>query len=205
MSVCLLAIDPGKSSGLAVFRGDSLVTVERVKSEPGDPWAKLEALRKGLSALGIATGAADPVFEIGVSTVVEAQFLGRDVHAMLDVAKSATTWEVAARLLGCKVLDREYPSTWQAAYGWQGRGRDAKWRRKQIHRLAVQQYGDRLGPYQKQIDVHCAALIGAVALMRLHGWNGKHDTPCKGFEWIHEERTCQRATPVAPLPSDTRG
>ena len=185
----LIAVDPGRSSGLAAFSGVALRSVARVKSESISPWRKLDALRVALRSLEVPTTRGGKVRGMRVHFVTEAQFMGRDVRALLDIARNAACWEVCALVLGCELLPQEHPASWQAAFGWHGKGKSTAWRRQQMQRVVDERYGPSMGPLAEQIDVQCAAFIGTVAMMRASGWEGKHDVACEDFEWVRAERS----------------
>jgi len=185
----VIAVDPGRSSGVAAFSGVSLRSVAHVKTDAIDPWRKLDALRSALRSLDVPTTRGGKVRGMRVHFVTEAQFLGRDVRALLDIARNAACWEVCAQLLGCELLPQEHPASWQAAFGWHGKGKSTAWRKRQMCRVAEDRYGAALGPLAGQIDVQCATFIGAVASMRLGGWAGKHDVAALDWEWVRAERS----------------
>jgi hypothetical protein len=185
----LIAVDPGRSSGIAAIDGQAVVRADRVRSTAGDPWPKLQAIRAGLRALGLSLTDGGRLESLAcVGFVTEAQYLGRNPQSMLSVSESATAWEVCARLIGCEVREREHPASWQAAFGLNRKGGTKAWRKQRMRQIidaAAQGIPD-------QDDVHCAILLGVVSQMRAAGWGGDYATTCGEFAWVAEVREHSR-------------
>lgn len=186
----LIAVDPGRSSGIAAVDGEVVIWADRVRSAAGDPWPKLQAIRAALRALGLSLTDGGRLEALAcVGFVTESQYLGRNPQSMLAVAESATAWEVCARLIGCEVREREHPASWQAAFGLNRKGGTKAWRKQRMRQIidAATACG-----IPDQEDVHCAVLLGIVSQMRAAGWGGDYATSCAGFAWVAEVREHSR-------------
>ena len=112
-----IAIDPGSTSGLAVWVGDRCVHVERVTPAGYlDYRARSLAIRGGLRAAGVETG--DGRADGLVWLVTEAQYVGQTgaVKSAQTVHAGAVAWEIIGSMLGCSIVEGVYPVSWRARY-----------------------------------------------------------------------------------------
>lgn len=188
--VLLIAVDPGASSGVAVYAEGRLVHVERVQSHAVDPWPKIGAIRRAGRALDLpATAGGKLVGSPRAYFATEDQYLGHgNAQSMAELARNAACWETCAAIMGYTVRPRENPKVWQAAYGLHGRGKNHAWRAERIREIVAAQCNG-LAALAEQEDVQAAILLGAVAAMRLHGWSGILNEGQPPYEWVRHWRT----------------
>ena len=120
----LIAIDPGKHSGLALLLDGVLRYAETVTSEfPTQIGPKINAVRRALTFIDDVTPDHKLTF------VTEAQFLkGGPVRfkSVSQIVRSATCWEVLARVQGWSIAHPVWPSTWQKLWKMTGKSPQLK-------------------------------------------------------------------------------
>lgn len=175
----IVAVDPGKTSGVALVDGARLVYAGKVVSEDVDPYPKVRELRK---ALELAGGEQRLYF------VTEAQYIGntKAIASTIQVVRNAATWAVCARLLKIGDLGTVWPASWQALFGLSGGGADRAMVDKLRWNLVARRFGTVLGRTGRDPNVQSALLIGLYQSLKMGGWKRGKRLP-KNFEWINRE------------------
>ena len=111
----LLAVDPGKISGWAVFKMPNLLFAwGQIKPEKNVQWSQLWQKFQDIDGrwLIICEGQFIPDVPYAASRAKKLELFGKQQKS-LKIASSAGSWEGVARYLGWEVLPRIHPLKWR--------------------------------------------------------------------------------------------
>ena len=157
-STIVLSVDPGASSGLALFKDGKLRYADNIKSDyPTEIGPKVSAMRRALGFIDVSTLPGTTM-----TFVSETQFLkgkgGARFQSVAQIIRNAACWETVARFQGWKVATSLWPATWQKHWRLKGKTED----RKRLSMSAVNMMYPRPRPIVGRLtdNVSDAILIG---------------------------------------------
>jgi len=176
-----IAVDPGRTSGVALWRGDRLLAFERVVSGPEEIDPKVGALVELSRRCDVPLrGSSFDRLEADVVFVTEAQFLGKGdparFRSALSTASNGVAWRVLARIMRARVLEPVHAASWRATFGIASRPDAPDLKRQAIELVA------------RRLDVVVDENVAEAILLGLHSHLKRYDRRPARLAWVAEEK-----------------